>query len=321
VTALPETWQAGLEHRRTHFDLADPELCVRLLHTEDNALRCDRFGPVCWFYEYETQQPTAARYAQFESFAVAAGARHWHMQGMHDRGRDPRPSRHAASMAAPDAWHAVEDGQRFELRAGSGQSPGLFLDQRDNRAWVRHHASDARILNLFAYTGGFGVAALAGDAAEVVQVDVSRAYLNWARVNAGLNGVGGNLVEYSAVDARRLVAGCQKRGRRFDGIICDPPSFGRGRGRNADVFRIEHDLPELVQACRELLDPGGWMLVSCNYEGWSQARFEAVISAVTSDKGTRIEPAPGAGKDFCGPGQAPLLKSLLLRKCPVAEIS
>ena len=317
MTTLPAAWQAALEHRRERFDLTDPNLCVRLLHGEDSKLRCDRFGPVCWFYEYKAEQPTAVSRGLYESLTAASGARHWHMQGMHDRGGNPQAGLHAASAGAPEAWKAVENGLTLELRAASGQSPGLFLDQRANRAWVQQHASGARVLNLFAYTGAFGIAALAGGAAEVVQVDVSRPYLDWARANAKLNGFAEDRVEYSAVDARLLVDGCRRRGRRFDGIICDPPSFGRGRGRNTRLFRIEHDLAELVFSCRELVDPGGWILVSSNYEGWTQTRFEAVIGGSgdwgVGASGAAIEPAPGAGEDFGTADSAPFLKSCILR--------
>jgi len=312
VTTLPQAWQAALEHRRKHFDLADPDMCVRLLHGEDRTLRCDRFGTVCWFYQYETEQPPSANQV-YESLTAASGAVHWHMHGMHDRGSNPQTGLHAASVGAPDTWNTVENGLTMELRAGSGQSPGLFLDQRSNRAWVREHANGARILNLFAYTGAFGIAALAGGAAEVVQVDTSRSYLDWARANAILNGFTEDRVEYSAVDARLLVDGCRKRGRRFDGIICDPPSFGRGRDRNTRLFRIEHDLGDLVLSCRELVEPGGWILVSSNYEGWTQARFENVVGVGVVSKVDSIEAAPGAGDDFRSTDSAPLLKSCILR--------
>ncbi|MDA0335322.1 MAG: class I SAM-dependent methyltransferase [bacterium] len=309
MSLLPTTWQDALAHRQRHFDLQDPDMCVRLLHGEDPSLRCDRFGSVCWFYEYATGQPAAARQLLYESFTRAAGARHWHVHAMRDRGRHPQPGQHTESADAPRSWRATENQQLFELRAGTGQSPGLFLDQRDNRAWVRQHTQGARILNLFAYTGGFGLAALAGGALEVVQVDVSPPYLDWARVNAALNGLDSDRVQYSAVDARLLVAGCRRKGRRFDGIICDPPSFGRGRGSNRRVFRVEQDLEELVRECREILEPGGWVLVSCNFEGWTQARFESVVRGI----GGTIESAPGAGQDCQAAGVPPLLKSCVLR--------
>ncbi len=306
---LPGTWIEGLRLRSAGFDLADPDLCFRPLHGEGKNLRCDRFGPVCWFYRYASGEPSDSEVAQFSAFSQAAGARHWHSHGMNNRGSDPHTRRHITSQGAPDTWRARENGLHFELRAGSGQSPGLFLDQRDNRAWVRRHAQGARILNLFAYTGGFGIAALAGGASQVLQVDVSRPYLDWARTNAALNRIDDDSVEYSAVDARLLVDGCHRRGRHFDGIICDPPSFGRGRGHSSRLFRIERDLGDLLSSCLRLVDPGGWVLVSSNYEGWNQAHFEGTIRRLGAD----IETAPGAGDDFRVVGPSPMLKSCILR--------
>ena len=309
MTDLPATWRTALLDRREHFDLTDPDLCLRLLHAEDEGLRCDRFGPVCWFYRYRSGDPVTAESAPYEAMTATAGARYWHVHGMRDRGGDPHTRRHLSSVDAPHTWCASENGLRFELRADCGQSPGLFLDQRDNRTWVRRHADGARVLNLFAYTGGFGIAALVGGAAQVVQVDVSRVYLDWARLNAALNGIDDDRTEYSAVDARLLVDGCHRRGRRFEGVICDPPSFGRGRGHGGRVFRVERDLPELVRSCVRLIDPGGWVLVSSNYEGWTQARFEKAVAGPWAT----VEPAPGAGDDFRAAGALPLLKSCILR--------
>lgn len=314
---LPDAWVAALAARRHAHDLADPEICLRLLHGEDESVRCDRFGQVCWFYRYEDRPLSSEDLRRYTQLTQAAGARHWHAHDMHNRGGNPQTGGHACSADAPPSWLADENGLRFELRAGSGQSPGLFLDQRRNRAWVRQQAQGARVLNLFAYTGGFGVAALAGGAANVVQVDTSRSYLDWARTNASANSLPDDRVEYSAVDARLLVQGCHKRSRRFDGIICDPPSFGRGRGRGASLFRVERDLADLVSACAGLVDAGGWLLVSSNYEGWNKAHFEAVVAAAGrgADRGTgaAIEAAPGAGDDFLTGDASPLLNSCILR--------
>lgn len=323
---LPTAWRDALAERERHHDLRNPDLCVRLLHGEDEAVRCDRFGQTCWFYRYRpisTTRPAspATDRACFDELTRAAGARHWHAHDMLDRGRDPQAAPHTSSAGAPAVWTGCENNLRFQLRATSGQSPGLFLDQRANRAWVQRHARDAHVLNLFAYTGSFGVAALAGGAAQVVQVDTSQPYLDWARTNATENGLPPERLEHSAVDARLFLQGCRKRGRRFQGIICDPPSFGRARGRRSRVFRIERDLPDLISACVELVDPGGWILVSSNYEGWSQASFEGIVRAAgnghnsdrRSDQHTTVSPAPGAGSDFVAGGASPLLKSCILR--------
>lgn len=306
--SLPEAWETALQQRHADFDLSDPDLCVRLVHDEVEAVRCDRYGPVCWFYHYGDADASAADQQLYDEVCAASGARHWYVQRMQNRGGDPQTLDRLASADAPDVWHAHESGLRFELRATSGQSPGLFLDQRLNRQWVRQQASGGSILNLFAYTGGFGIAALAAGASEVVQVDVSRPYLDWSKSNAQINGLEDDRCEYSAVDSRLLVDGCHRRGRQFDGIICDPPSFGRSRRKDAPVWRVQQDLPELLCRCVDLLRPGGWVLCTSNFEGWTQPQFEAVVSV----PGTSGHVAPGAGPE-CGGAQA-LLKSRILRR-------
>ena len=75
------------------------------------------------------------------------------------------------------------------------------------------------------------------------------------------------------------------------------------------MFRVEDDLPELVHSCARLVDPGGWVLVSSNYEGWTQTRFEAAVAGAWAT----VEPAPGAGDDYRVADAEPLLKSCILR--------
>ena len=304
MTDLPAPWLRALDRRRRLFDPAAPGACMRLLHDEDAALRCDRFGRVCWFYWYREGAPGPADLARLDAFAAAAGAAHWHLRSMPDRGRDPGPAPAWSSPGAPETWTAVEEGLRFRLRAGAGPSPGLFLDQRRNRAWVRDRARGARVLNLFAFTGSFGIAALAGGAREVVQNDVSRAHLARARENAALNGLAEAAVEYAAADARLLARGCARRGRRFDGIVCDPPAFARSRGRDAGPWRVERDLTPLVRACAGLLAPGGWLLVSSGCESWGEGGFERAVRRGLGGGG-RLDPAPGPGED-CGGGRGEL---------------
>ncbi|MBF8288358.1 MAG: Methyltrans SAM protein [Candidatus Rokubacteria bacterium] len=309
MSVLPPAWADALDRRRLCADLTDPSLCTRLLHDEVPRLRCDRYGAVCWFYWYRESSPDEESLSQIDAFTRAAGAAHWHVHGMSNRGRDPSRRRHWASAGAPGEWTVVDGDVRFQLRADRGQSPGLFLDQRRNRNWVRQHSAGARVLNLFAYTGAFGLAAAAGGAAAVAQVDVSRGYLDWARGNAALNGLEG--LEYAAVDARRFLEGCRRRGRRFDGVVCDPPSFARGR-RGEEVLRVERDLAALVCAGVGVTQPGGWILVSANYRGWRRADFEREV-AVGAGAGCTVEAAPGAGVEFSADGGEPALRSAIVR--------
>jgi len=157
-----------------------------------------------------------------------------------------------------------ENGLSYLVEPAGGYSSGLFLDQRLNRQWASS-LSAKRMLNLFAYTCSFTVCA-ASSGAETCSVDASKRVLGIGRRNLELNGIDpAESHRFLADDAMKVVPRLLKRGETFDLIVLDPPTFGRADGR---VFRIEKDLPVLVRDSFELLQPGGWMLVSCNYAAW-----------------------------------------------------
>ena len=307
MSQLPTAWEAALQRRQ---QLLSDESCLRLLHTEDTDLRLDRFGDVCWGYWYYPQDPSPSLHLQLDALCQCVAPTRWHLHGMSDRGKDPHQRRHWCSAHAPAHWIASEAPLQLALYADRGQSPGLFLDQRRNRRWVRDHSAGRRIANLFAYTGAFGIAAAAGGATEVEQVDVSRRYLKWAEENARLNGVSDSIT-HAAVDSRLFLRGCHKRGRRFDGIICDPPSFARGRRRGEPSFRIIDDLPDLVRSALDVLSEDGWLLVTSNHEGWSHDQMEASLNQL---RPVHIDPITQSGQDYEPDGDEPLLKGFLLRR-------
>ncbi|MEE2659652.1 MAG: class I SAM-dependent methyltransferase [Candidatus Latescibacterota bacterium] len=306
--ALLSAWERGLQRRQPLLDERD---VLRLLHDEDPQVRCDRYGDVCWFYWYGDGPPGADDLNGFAALTATVGAGHWHARAMRNQAHQPEEVNLWSSSRAPVEWVVSEDEIRYQLSSERGQSPGLFLDQRDNRRWVHDHAPDGEILNLFAYTGSFAFAALRGGARGSVNVDVSQRYLAWTEGNAGINGLAGR-VETAAVDARRFLAGSARRGRTFDAIVCDPPSFSRPRKREESVFQVERDLPPLVTAGLEVLNPGGWMLVSSNYEGWSAEQFRCAVQRGARGRAELMN-APGSGADFEAACELTLLKSAILR--------
>jgi 23S rRNA (cytosine1962-C5)-methyltransferase len=192
--------------------------------------------------------------------------------------------------AAPERFKVRENGIEFELSFNEGYSVGLFLDQRDNRrrfltghiagefplyGWkseIRNPKSE--ILNVFAYTCGFSIcAAKAG--ASTTSLDLSKKYLEWGRRNFALNGIDPAEHDFIYGDAFDWLRRLAKKGREFDVIVLDPPTFSQSKERG--VFRVESDYGELVSAALPLLRTNGVLLASTNAAEWVPEKFLAAI--------------------------------------------
>ncbi len=162
-----------------------------------------------------------------------------------------------------ESWICRHGAIRFTCRFTSFRHVGAFPEQEAHWAWMRERltASGERpsLLNLFGYTGLASlIAAEAG--AEVTHVDASKKAIGWARENQALSGLDDRPIRWILDDAGKFAAREVRRGRRYDGILLDPPKYGRGpKGEVWDVFR---DLPEMLRLCRELLKPGGFLILT-----------------------------------------------------------
>ncbi len=154
----------------------------------------------------------------------------------------------------PDTWPLAWGEARFKARLTSFRHLAFFPEQAANWAWldqrVRGEAAPPRVLNLFGYTGVASLVCAAAGAA-VTHVDASKKAIGWARENAELAGLADRPVRWVCEDARRYLAREVRRGSRYQGIILDPPKYGRGP--SGEVWRLFDDLPELVDLCAELL--------------------------------------------------------------------
>ncbi|USD66310.1 class I SAM-dependent methyltransferase [Vibrio sp. SCSIO 43136] len=147
----------------------------------------------------------------------------------------------------------VESGLKYQLTLGKNQNFGLFLDMRLGRDWVAERAKHKNVLNLFAYTCGFSVAAIAGGADKVVNVDMSRGSLSRGRDNHKLNEHNLNQVFFLGHDIFRSW-GKIKKGGPYDMVIIDPPSFQKGSfALTKDYKRILRKLPDLLTEDGEVL--------------------------------------------------------------------
>ncbi|MHA6196441.1 class I SAM-dependent methyltransferase [Pseudomonas wadenswilerensis] len=153
-----------------------------------------------------------------------------------------------------------EDGLRYQLDLGLKQNNGLFLDMRYGRRWVREQAAGKRVLNLFAYTCGFSVAAIAGGAEQVVNLDMSRAALSRGRDNHRHNGHDLGRVGFLGHELFKSWGKVRKSGP-YDLIIIDPPSFQKGS------FALTQDYAKILRRLPELLNEGGTVLACVNDPG------------------------------------------------------
>lgn len=152
---------------------------------------------------------------------------------------------------------ACEGGLKYHLQFKGGQNLGFFPDMRGGRAWVRKRAAGKRVLNLFSYTCSLGVAAVAGEASSVLNVDLSSPSLAVGRENLKLNGLPLSAMEYLKGNVMKSWGRIARSGP-FDVAVVDPPSFQRGS------FRCEVDYPRVMRRLREVMAPDGRVLVALN---------------------------------------------------------
>lgn len=174
----------------------------------------------------------------------------------------------------------LENGLKFRVEPDEGQKTGFFLDQRDNRALARSLAGGRRVLNLFSYSGAFGVYAAAGGASSVENVDVSAKAIELARTNHALNDVPG---EFTVADVFQYVR--QRAHGEFDLLICDPPAFAKSRH---DVERAARGYKDVNLFAMRMVRPGGHMLTFSCSGHMSLDLFQKVIFSAALDAGRQI---------------------------------
>ncbi len=153
-----------------------------------------------------------------------------------------------------DGWELAWNEVRFTASNTPFRHLGFFPDMAPVWDWMRERISDhpaPECMNLFGYTG-VGTLALAAKGARMVHVDASKKSVEAARANAALSGMADAPIRWLVEDAERFTAREVRRGRRYDGIILDPPKWGRGP--NGEVWKLEEGLPDLIADCRRLLD-------------------------------------------------------------------
>src|SRR4029077_9124461 len=170
---------------------------------------------------------------------------------------------------------------RFGIDFGTGYSPGLFLDQRENRRYVRHIAPK-RLLNCFAYTCSFSVYA-ASNGARTFNIDLSKKYLARGHENFALNNLSTIDHHFITDDVRSVLPRLARRGEKFDAIILDPPTFSRSpKGK---TFQVQDDFEHLLMSALAVAERDAHILVSTNCSALGERALE--VMARYCLKGTR----------------------------------
>lgn len=186
----------------------------------------------------------------------------------------------------PERWILEYGELKFNIKPMGFKHTGLFPEQAVNWDWfsdlIKKASRPIKVLNLFAYTGGATVAALAAGA-EVVHVDASKGMVTWAKENVVSSGLGDKVVRYIVDDVVKFVQRENRRGRKYDAVIMDPPSYGRGP--SGEVWKIENELYPLVEECMKILsDNPLFFLINSYTTGLSAQVLTNVLSMTVGNK-------------------------------------
>ncbi|HEY7113997.1 MAG TPA: class I SAM-dependent rRNA methyltransferase [Thermoanaerobaculia bacterium] len=210
------------------------------------------------------------------------------------KGPAPRPSPRGGEGA--DLAPFLEKGVRFFADLASGQKTGFYLDQRENRVRLRAIAREKSVLNLFSYSGGFSVAALAGGARRALDVDSSGEALALAREHRRANALPSPDADFAEEDVFDDLRRRASAGELWDVVVCDPPAFAKKR---ADVDRAARGYKDINRLAMKLVSPGGWLL-TCSCSGLVSADlFQKIVFSASLEAGRSFALAArqGAGPD------------------------
>jgi 23S rRNA (cytosine1962-C5)-methyltransferase len=167
---------------------------------------------------------------------------------------DPKTGVWNTKRPAPNPWHIHYDELTFILKPTEFKHVGIFPEQAVNWRWMQQIIDNKplKVLNLFAYTGAASMAA-AKAGAIVTHVDAVKSTITWANENVRASNLTDKPIRWIEDDVYKFVSREITRGNTYDGIIMDPPRFGRGT--KGEVWKIENDLPKLLSACAKILSP------------------------------------------------------------------
>lgn len=181
----------------------------------------------------------------------------------------------------PEYWTISYKELTFKVSPTGFKHTGLFPEQACNWDYIiqkiKYSQRQVRVLNLFAYTGGATLASAFGGAFEVVHVDASKGMIEWAKENVTLSHLDQARIRFIVDDCLKFVEREARRGRKYDAIIMDPPSYGRGP--NGEMWKFEHQIQILIEACRKILsDQPLFFLVNSYTTGISATGLSNILT-------------------------------------------
>ena len=211
----------------------------------------------------------------------------------------------------PESWQVKYKNLTFNIKPMGFKHTGLFPEQAVNWDWMINKIQEAKrpikVLNLFAYTGGASVACLYAGA-SVCHVDSSKGMVAWAKENVASSGLKDKPIRYIVDDVIKFVSREIRRGNKYDAIIMDPPSYGRGA--KGEVWQFEQNIYELVELCSKVLsDNPLFFLINSYTTGISSTVLKNILS-ITVDKKYN-------GKLECGEIGLPMENSKLVLPCGI----
>ncbi len=310
-------WVKAIERRQRLFGswLHSPQ-ALRLIHTDSEDLRVDQAGGKMILGWWQKETPTEAEKNKIVRLMECYDFNPWVFQwrpGAQDK-NSTELLLHSSESALRD-WTFEENGVKYQGSLQRGQNFGLFLDQRQRRRWIQEHSRHKKVLNLFAFTGGFSINAALGGAQEVVTVDLFAKYLEWGKENFKLNQLDpeDSRYQWRRMDSLDYLNFAKKKGIVFDRIICDPPSFSRNK-KSKKVFRVERDYSALIEACLHCLEPGGVLLFSTNYEKWDLQKWQTRLQELCQTLPVQELLTSPTQWDFEFQNQDAILKAFYLTK-------
>ena len=187
----------------------------------------------------------------------------------------------------PRRWELSRGNVRFHASLTPFRHLGFFPDMAPQWDWMRERSDDADVLNLFGYTG-VGTLSLSDAGARMVHVDASKKSVEQGKANAQLSGFVDRPIRWIVDDASKFTAREVRRGRRYDGLLLDPPKFGRGP--EGEIWRLEENLAPLLADCRRLLDENSRFLVLTVYAvRMSALAIGELVRQTLADLGGKVE--------------------------------